>query len=178
MSSDDSTPELELTSPPSREEERKARQRIYSKAYYEKHKEEIRAKDRVKSKAYREKHREKIAASKKAWYEANRVHILAKFKATSESVPNFHRVRNLKHFYGITLEDVVSMIDAQGNRCLCCKTEFGLLKAHKPCVDHCHATGKVRGILCNLCNRLLGFAADNPEILRTCADYLDHHAAE
>jgi len=40
-------------------------------------------------------------------------------------------------------------------------------------VDHCHKTGKYRGLLCNRHNRLLGLAQDNSSILRAAADYLD-----
>jgi hypothetical protein len=40
-------------------------------------------------------------------------------------------------------------------------------------VDHCHRTGNIRGILCSRCNRMLGFADDNPEILLSSASYLD-----
>ena len=43
-------------------------------------------------------------------------------------------------------------------------------------IDHCHETGKIRGILCHLCNNLLGNARDNTTILASAIDYL--HASE
>lgn len=44
------------------------------------------------------------------------------------------------------------------------------------CVDHDHETGKVRGLLCDYCNKALGMAQDSPEILRKLARYLDDRA--
>ena len=44
---------------------------------------------------------------------------------------------------------------------------------HSICIDHDHKTGKVRGWLCNQCNRAVGMCYDNPETLRKLASYLD-----
>ena len=41
------------------------------------------------------------------------------------------------------------------------------------CVDHCHATGAIRGLLCNDCNTVLSKANDSPELLRRLAAYLE-----
>lgn len=45
-------------------------------------------------------------------------------------------------------------------------------------IDHDHQTGKVRGLLCQACNRLLGYARDNSAILRSAAEYLDKHGSK
>ena len=45
-------------------------------------------------------------------------------------------------------------------------------------VDHCHATGEVRGLLCSECNLAVGNAQDSPRILRVLADYLDRYTAK
>lgn len=79
------------------------------------------------------------------------------------------REAKLKHRYGITSGDYSSMADAQGHRCLICQTHA----SERPLVvDHDHATGKVRGLLCNKCNVLLGKAEDDVEILQAAIEYL------
>jgi hypothetical protein len=45
-------------------------------------------------------------------------------------------------------------------------------------IDHDHKTGEVRDLLCRSCNLILGYAKDNPEILRKLADYLNHHSLQ
>jgi hypothetical protein len=57
----------------------------------------------------------------------------------------------LKHRYGITLADRDAMIAGQGGVCAVCRGQFD-----RPNVDHDHATGRVRGVLCTHCNLLLG----------------------
>jgi hypothetical protein len=55
-----------------------------------------------------------------------------------------------------------------------CKDQFILGKKNKksPCIDHDHKSGKIRGILCDKCNRMLGFANDSYNILIQAAEYL------
>lgn len=58
----------------------------------------------------------------------------------------------LKHKYGITLSEYNSLLEKQNYVCAICKQKRGAVLA----VDHCHDTGKVRGLLCRLCNTSLG----------------------
>jgi hypothetical protein len=69
----------------------------------------------------------------------------------------------LRYDYGVTLEQFNAMIDAQGGRCFCGEP-FGDEFRNRPVVDHCHKTGRVRGILHHLCNWHLG--QNDPELLR------------
>ena len=62
------------------------------------------------------------------------------------------------------------MIESQNNKCKVCKTD--LEPGKKTHVDHDHATGAVRGILCNHCNLALGLIKDDPKILQAMIDYL------
>lgn len=66
------------------------------------------------------------------------------------------------------------MLTEQEEKCRVCKTEFDLEDQNrKPHVDHCHNTGRVRGILCFTCNTAIGKMKDDPELLRRAADYLE-----
>lgn len=77
--------------------------------------------------------------------------------------------QHLQRTYGITLEDKVRMLAEQQDSCAVC---FIPLLPSTAVVDHCHYTGKLRGILCTHCNLLLGHAKDQPQILRNAAEYL------
>ncbi len=92
---------------------------------------------------------------------------------------NSARGRQLKHKYGISLLEYEQMLAEQGGKCyLCGATENstgGERKDWNFAVDHNHTTGKVRGLLCNNCNRGLGLFRDNPELLRKAAEYVETH---
>jgi len=133
------------------------------KEYFEKNKEAIRAKDRVRNQIRRTEHPDQDKAYSKAYRERN---------------PDRMLERHLKRKYNITLAQFQDLIRRSGNRCQCCRIPFSRLLRQRPNVDHCHATGKIRGILCNRCNVLLGHAFDNPKILRQCARYLERMAKE
>ncbi len=79
--------------------------------------------------------------------------------------------RKLLAKYGITEEEYQSMLAAQDNRCAICNTHTSSLP-RRLSVDHCHRTGKIRGLLCLKCNSLLGYAEDNEVILGTAISYL------
>lgn len=73
----------------------------------------------------------------------------------------------LKRHYGLTLEDYDQILKEQNNVCAICKEDVKLF------VDHCHTTGKVRGLLCQGCNSGLGFFKDDRERIRRSLEYLD-----
>jgi len=78
------------------------------------------------------------------------------------------KFRSIKRLYGLTEEGYGDIIKNQGNVCATCKCDL-----KTPCVDHCHSTGKVRGILCPSCNLVLGKVGDNPETLLNMIQYLN-----
>lgn len=107
-------------------------------------------------------------------------------RAKGEKSPNYrHGLSNKSHpeykryqrecfdkcRYGLEPETKAAMIEAQNNKCAICGYQFGQ-KIGDMHVDHCHTTGKVRGLLCDLCNRGLGYFCDSPDNLNTAAQYL------
>jgi len=95
----------------------------------------------------------------------------AKSPETQERMKRTARNRTLKTQYGITEDDVDRMILEQENCCCICTLEF----QKTPNVDHCHDTGKVRGLLCWNCNIGLGYFKDSLGNLQRGYDYLQEH---
>lgn len=79
----------------------------------------------------------------------------------------------VKRGYNLTLEQVEVMSSSQNYKCAICDDPFQ--STHYTQIDHCHDTGKVRGLLCINCNWLLGKSRDNPKLLRAAADYLERN---
>jgi hypothetical protein len=79
------------------------------------------------------------------------------------------RANNLRHRYGIELEDYDRMLSEQGGVCYICKDPPGkkLLS-----VDHCHKDGTIRGLLCHNCNNGLGKFKDNIVLMYRAITYL------
>jgi hypothetical protein len=75
-----------------------------------------------------------------------------------------------KKRYGLTVEQKQAMIDSQDGKCAICKLD--LETTHNICVDHCHKTNKVRGILCRKCNLGIGHLNDSIDILKAAQAYL------
>ncbi len=92
-----------------------------------------------------------------------------KYKATTR---NWH----LQSTYGISLEQYNELLDAQGGGCaICGLAETNMTRsttANPLSVDHCHESGAVRGLLCNLCNTALGKFKDDTALLEAAVDYL------
>lgn len=80
--------------------------------------------------------------------------------------------QNIEKKYGISAAAYRALFDSQAGRCAVCRKLPGKKRLS---VDHCHATGLVRGLLCGNCNFSIGYAKDDPEILRGLADYLERH---
>lgn len=77
--------------------------------------------------------------------------------------------RALVRSYGLTPEAYEAMHASQNGKCAICRREEA---ERSLSVDHCHARGHVRGLLCGNCNRMLGLAADDPSLLRRAARYV------
>lgn len=81
--------------------------------------------------------------------------------------------------YGITKNEYLNLIDKQENKCaICGNAEINRGRGGKIknlAVDHCHETGKVRGLLCLGCNTALGNIKENKETLKKMLQYLEEH---
>ena len=78
---------------------------------------------------------------------------------------------NIRRLYCLAFEDYQRMLESQNGCCaICGKHESKLTK--RLCVDHCHATGEVRGLLCIHCNHAIGKFEDRVDILRNAINYL------
>jgi len=170
------------------------------KLYREKHREEIKCKEkefrdanknnpeyRKKRAAYSRKffknHHEDRLADHRAYYKKNKHKVNAQtaaYRSTGRgkalSIKN-HRKYHLSSRYGITPEQFEQMRIAQGSRCAICNDSFKHVEIKTgnkfTCtIDHDHATGKLRQLLCDRCNKVLGFVSENSMLLKNMIDYL------
>lgn len=74
----------------------------------------------------------------------------------------------------LTIEQITEQMEKQGYACACCGDEVSLSKFGYH-YDHCHATLKLRGILCPPCNKGIGFFDDDPHLLRLAIKYLERY---
>jgi hypothetical protein len=105
---------------------------------------------------------------------------LSEFDTNSSRVDGLqHRcrkcVRNARFLkeYGITLAEYDTMFEAQNGRCAICKQAQYCKRWLS--VDHDHATGKIRALLCSLCNTALGALGESPSRLFNAMEYLAKH---
>lgn len=141
---------------------------IYGKAYRDKNRKQLDAKNR----SYRESNREQILARKKAHYQKNRDRILAAQRRYFKENPG-KRVAYLRQsIYGVSPEGFNRMLVEQGTVCAICKGPGGKKGLG---VDHDHATGKVRSLLCSKCNMAIGLLNDSSAVVQQALSYLKSH---
>lgn len=163
----------------------------YHKAYYEANKSELLARQRERNAKNYQLNRDAYRAKTKAWQEANpeRAKQLqqeyrernkarlnasrkASYEANRESELLQRRASKIKS-YGITPDQFEVMLKEQGGTCAICHTDKPTLNGKGSFrIDHCHTTGKVRGLLCNKCNAGLGMFSDKIEMLNRAIAYL------
>jgi hypothetical protein len=136
----------------------------YQRQWRAKNRERVRTKDRERARTRNK------SDYMKAWRKKNRAKLAAKE----------HRA-HLK-VYGLTPESYATLVVAQNNCCAICSRSANSLrpKNHKQSqarldIDHCHATGKVRALLCYNCNAILGHARDTIGTLERAVAYLRSH---
>lgn len=91
--------------------------------------------------------------------------------------PDYFYNKSLGRIYGLTRDDYDRMGESQGWLCaICGYPPTGTNNGKRLVVDHCHETGKVRSLLCSLCNKGIGALRDSSEIARKAAMYLETHS--
>lgn len=86
---------------------------------------------------------------------------------------HYERFHKTKVKYGVTEEIYNKMLSEQNGVCKICSCKAEDAPKNKLFVDHCHSTGKVRGLLCDHCNNLLGRAKDSIKTLENAIKYLE-----
>ncbi len=120
--------------------------------------------------------REQILAQLRAQYAENPAPAKQRSRDRRQRNPTAILTSRLKAKYGITLETFQTMLAAQGGVCKICKKPPAR-KAGRLSVDHNHATGRVRGLLCSNCNSVLGMADENIKTLQASINYLQEYEA-
>jgi len=120
---------------------------------------------------YRHKCKPCYNAEQAAWREENKDSIRASWrKAHGKYYTSDKRRNKTLRAYGLDEQAYNEMFDEQGGLCKICSRELPLV------VDHCHETGKIRGLLCNQCNVGLGCFQDDVDRLRLALVYLTNDA--
>lgn len=111
-------------------------------------------------------------------YQRTRIVVLSKAKDKRIAEPILFSIQKrrtrLKTQYGLTEDQFWAMLESQQDHCLACKRLFTYKTAmDEPKVDHCHNSGKVRGLLCGWCNASLGMMRESAPHLRALARYAE-----
>ena len=109
--------------------------------------------------------------TKNVYLKKNREKIRAKerLKASFADFKEKRKNRLLLKDFGITIHQYKEILSKQNNVCKICNKEDPIRNL---AVDHCHQTGKIRGLLCQKCNTSLGNFQDSIEILEAAIRYL------
>ncbi len=91
--------------------------------------------------------------------------------------PHIMKSIDLKKRFGISLEEYQTMLDSQNYVCAICTrpertVDHRTKQVRSLAVDHCHSTGKIRGLLCSDCNMALGLLQDNEDTMKNMLSYI------
>lgn len=161
------------------DEERKAKQREYRRAWYRRNADKVKAKVKARNAANPEPQRERV----RKWQRENREKHRAAARRSRAKKRDYYneysRQRNklpevkrrqrsthLQRLCGITIEQWELAFELQSRACACCgsadpKSKLGWA------TDHDHQTGQFRGILCGACNKALGYLGNTPEEVKS-----------
>lgn len=146
-------------------------QKKWRKANPEKH--------RAQAKRYRIRHPERKAAQNRSWALAHPQEIKDKHAKWRSKNPDKVLNNYLKTRFKISLEKYNEILSIQEGVCAICNGHEKQLSPKgfpkRLSVDHCHKTGKIRGLLCDRCNTSLGRLEENVELIQSLANYILLH---
>ena len=90
-------------------------------------------------------------------------------KQKSRARRGHYRIKSRVQKYGMSLEEYDKILSDQGGKCACC----GSKRDDDLNIDHCHRTGRVRGLLCRDCNLGLGYFRDSVSVMERAIKYLE-----
>ena len=131
--------------------ENKEKTKLYKQQYYIENKEHIKNHLRL----YRQKHKKKLNKQCREWYATHKEHV---------------RNYKLQWLYNFSSNEYYNLLKQQNGICAICKQKPSTNKILH--IDHNHKNGKIRGLLCNICNQGLGLFKDNPQYLTNATQYL------
>ena len=161
------------------EEERKASKDRARAKYREKNREILREKNKI----YRKEKPETVKESNKKWRENNRDkrdthqrrYLERNPEARKETIRK-SKYTHIKRVYGLSKEQFYEMMKNQNDCCAICFARKEEQHYKTLSIDHCHKTGKVRGLLCSNCNTALGLFKDNKDSIQRAIQYLEQSA--
>lgn len=157
------------------EDEMRDAQRSYQRRYKDRHPERVRLQYLARW--------ERLRVENPAAYEAKRVADVERQRAWRLANPDRVRAQALRKLYGLTPAAYDAMEEAQDGRCAICllpeeSVDPRTKKIRRLTVDHSHATGRVRALLCMSCNRGIGLLREDATVLARAISYLEAHNAE
>jgi hypothetical protein len=153
----------------------KDKMREYQREYKEKNKEKVRERTRK----YRAAHPDRVREQNKRSRQKNKEQRKSAAAKHREDNPLYFKFNHLKRKYGVSSIEFMAMMRVQGDRCAICGEAMVVVGAKgkkRAYIDHDHATGQVRALLCQLCNSAIGFFSEDPARMRRAAEYVEAHA--
>lgn len=145
----------------------KDKQKIYNKTFYDKNREILKQKN-IKN-VEKSKSRYKTDPE----FRRKRCLYLKEYRMKNiDYLKSKEKENHLKHKFKISLDEYNDMLNLQNFKCKICEVILDFNRKKFVCVDHCHETNIVRGILCRNCNLMLGFSLEDISTLEKGIEYI------
>lgn len=127
--------------------------------------------------SWQKRNPEKTLARTANWRTENKDHVRVYRRDYKDRDRRRDRERHFAKSYGITMDDYEAILAAQGAKCALCSISAESSPRKRLFVDHCHETGRVRGLLCDGCNKSLGVIEKYRDKLSSMLEYADNAEA-